>query len=91
MGDFIEVGNLVGIVKKIGLCSIYIIILDKVFLIVFNFRFLENEVLNWSYGNFIFRIKILIGVVYGFNVKLVKKVILEVVKSYLEVLLYFFL
>ena len=82
VGDFIEVGNLVGIVKKIGLRSTYITTLDKVSLIVPNSRFLENEVLNWSHGNPISRIKIPIGVAYGSNVKLVKKAILEVAKSH---------
>ncbi|MDE5093679.1 MAG: mechanosensitive ion channel [Trichodesmium sp. St11_bin5] len=88
VGDFIEVGNLVGIVKKIGLRSTYITTLDKVSLIVPNSRFLENEVLNWSHGNPISRIKIPIGVAYGSNVKLVKKAILEVAKSHPEVLLH---
>jgi len=88
LGDFIQVGNLVGIVEKIGLRSTYITTLDKVSLIVPNSRFLENEVLNWSHGNPISRIKIPIGVAYGCNIKLVRKAILEVAKSHPEVLLH---
>ncbi len=87
VGDFIQVGNLVGIVDKIGLRSTHITTLDKVSLIVPNSRFLENEVLNWSHGNPISRIKIPIGVAYGSKIKLVRKAILEVAKSHPEVLL----
>ncbi|NEQ38659.1 MAG: mechanosensitive ion channel [Okeania sp. SIO3I5] len=88
LGDFIQVGNLVGIVEKIGLRSTYITTLDKVSLIVPNSRFIENEVLNWSHGNPISRMKIPIGVAYGSNIKLVRKAILEVAKSHPEVLLH---
>ena len=88
LGDFIQVGNLVGIVEKIGLRSTHITTLDKVSLIVPNSRFLENEVLNWSHGNPISRMKIPIGVAYGSNIKLVRKAILEVAKSHPEVLLH---
>ncbi len=88
VGDFIQVENLVGIVEKIGLRSTHITTLDKVSLIVPNSRFLENEVLNWSHGNPISRMKIPIGVAYGSNIKLVRKAILEVAKSHPEVLLH---
>ncbi|MGD1806315.1 mechanosensitive ion channel domain-containing protein [Dapis sp. BLCC M126] len=88
IGDFIQVGDLVGVVEKIGLRSTHITTLDKVSLIVPNSRFLENEVLNWSHGNPISRMKIPIGVAYGSNIKLVRKAILEVAKSHPEVLLH---
>ncbi len=88
VGDFIQVGDLVGIVERIGLRSTYITTLDKVSLIVPNSRFLENEVLNWSHGNPISRMKIPVGVAYGSNIKLVRKAILEVAKSHPEVLLH---
>ncbi|NES02481.1 MAG: mechanosensitive ion channel [Okeania sp. SIO2F4] len=88
VGDFIQVENLVGIVEKIGLRSTHITTLDKVSLIVPNSRFLENEVLNWSHGNPISRMKIPIGVAYGSNIKSVRKAILEVAKSHPEVLLH---
>ncbi|MEM1168335.1 MAG: mechanosensitive ion channel domain-containing protein [Cyanobacteria bacterium P01_H01_bin.35] len=88
VGDFVQVGDLVGVVERIGLRSTYITTLDKVSLIVPNSRFLENEVLNWSHGNPISRMKIPIGVAYGSNIKLVRKAILEVAKSHPEVLLH---
>ncbi|NES71936.1 MAG: mechanosensitive ion channel, partial [Okeania sp. SIO2D1] len=84
---FIQVGNLEGIVKRIGLRSTYITTLDKISLIVPNSRFLENEVLNWSHNNPVSRVKVPIGVAYGSEIKLVRKAILEVAKSHPEVLL----
>ncbi|NES77626.1 MULTISPECIES: mechanosensitive ion channel domain-containing protein [unclassified Okeania] len=88
VGDFIQVGNLEGIVKRIGLRSTYITTLDKISLIVPNSRFLENEVLNWSHNNPISRVKVPIGVAYGSEIRLVRKAILEVAKSHPEVLLH---
>ncbi|MGB3509371.1 MAG: mechanosensitive ion channel domain-containing protein [Microcoleaceae cyanobacterium] len=88
VGDFIQVGNLVGIVQRIGLRSTHITTLDQVSLIVPNSRFLENEVLNWTHNNPISRIRVPIGVAYGSNIQLVRKAILEVAKSHPEVLLH---
>ncbi|NEQ77776.1 MAG: mechanosensitive ion channel [Okeania sp. SIO2C9] len=88
VGDFIQVGNLEGIVKRIGLRSTYITTLDHISLIVPNSRFLENEVLNWSHNNPISRVKVPIGVAYGSEIRLVRKAILEVAKSHPEVLLH---
>ncbi|NEP77342.1 MAG: mechanosensitive ion channel [Okeania sp. SIO3C4] len=88
VGDFIEVGDLEGTVKRIGLRSTYITTLDHISLIVPNSRFIENEVLNWSHNNPISRVKVPIGVAYGSEIKLVRKAILEVAKSHPEVLLH---
>ncbi|MDJ0555428.1 MAG: mechanosensitive ion channel [Microcoleaceae cyanobacterium MO_207.B10] len=88
VGDFIQVADLVGVVERIGLRSTHITTLDQVSLIVPNSRFLENEVLNWSHGNPISRIRVPIGVAYGSNIQLVRKAILEVAKTHPEVLLH---
>lgn len=88
VGDFIEVGDLEGTVKRIGLRSTYITTLDHISLIVPNSRFLENEVLNWSHDNPISRVKVPVGVAYGSEIKSVRKAILEVAKSHPEVLLH---
>lgn len=86
IGDFVKVGDTVGVVERIGLRSTEISTLDQVSLIVPNSRFLESEVLNWSHGNPVSRIRVPIGVAYGSNIPLLRKIILEVVKSHHDVL-----
>lgn len=85
-GDFVKVGELLGIVKSIGARSTIIQTLDKVAIIVPNSRFLENEVINWSHGDPVSRLRIPVGVAYGSNVEQVKRALLEAARSHPEVL-----
>lgn len=87
IGDFVKVGDLLGTVERIGARSTEICTLDQVTIIVPNSRFLENEVINWSHGNPISRLKIPIGVAYGSDIQTVQTALLEAVKNHPEVLL----
>lgn len=87
VGDFIQIGELVGIVKQVGARSTEITTLDKVTIIVPNSRFLENEVINWSHGDPISRLRVPVGVAYGSDIARVKMALLEAVKRHPEVLL----
>jgi small-conductance mechanosensitive channel len=86
VGDFIEVGNYMGTVERIGARSVVIRTLDRVSIIVPNSRFLEDEVINWSHRNPISRIHIPVGVSYSADVNVVKKALLEAAKNHPEVL-----
>lgn len=87
VGDFIQIGELVGIVKQVGARSTEITTLDKVTIIVPNSRFLESEVINWSHGDPISRLRVPVGVAYGSDIARVKTALLEAVKRHPEVLL----
>ncbi|MBE9125415.1 MULTISPECIES: mechanosensitive ion channel domain-containing protein [unclassified Coleofasciculus] len=87
VGDFVKVGELLGTVERIGARSTEICTLDQVTMIVPNSRFLESEVINWSHGNPISRLRIPIGVAYGSDVKKVQMALIEAAKSHPEVLL----
>ncbi|MFG6102008.1 mechanosensitive ion channel [Leptothoe sp. EHU-05/26/07-4] len=87
VGDFIKIGDLVGIVKQVGARSTEINTLDKVTIIVPNSRFLESEVINWSHGDSISRLRVPVSVAYGSNISQVKTALLEAVKRHPEVLL----
>ena len=50
-GDFVSIGDLKGTVQSIGARSTIIRTLDRVSIVVPNARLLENEVVNWSYGD----------------------------------------
>ena len=86
VGDFINVGDLVGTVKRIGARSTEIRTLDRVSIIVPNARFLENEVINWTHNDPISRLRITIGVAYGSDVKKVRMALLEAARSHRDIL-----
>ncbi|MEL7315102.1 MAG: mechanosensitive ion channel domain-containing protein, partial [Cyanobacteria bacterium J06559_3] len=87
VGDFINVGELVGTVKRVGARSTEIRTLDQVAIIVPNSRFLESEVINWSHGSPVSRLRVPVGVAYGSDIALVKTALLEAIKRHPEVLL----
>ncbi|NEP63776.1 MAG: mechanosensitive ion channel [Symploca sp. SIO2G7] len=87
VGDFIKLDDLVGIVKRVGARSTEITTLDRVSIIVPNSRFLESEIINWSHGNPVSRLRVPVGVAYGADITLVKTALLEAVKRHPEVLL----
>ncbi|MGF1524476.1 MAG: mechanosensitive ion channel domain-containing protein [Leptolyngbyaceae cyanobacterium] len=87
VGDFINVGELVGTVKQVGARSTEIRTLDQVAIIVPNSRFLESEVINWSHGSPVSRLRVPVGVAYGSDIPLVKTALLEAIKRHPEVLL----
>ena len=80
VGDFVNIGDLVGIVKRIGARSTEINTLDQVTIIVPNSRFLESEVINWSHGNPVSRLHVPVGVAYNSDINEVKRALLEAVK-----------
>jgi small-conductance mechanosensitive channel len=86
VGDFVQVGDLMGTVRRIGARSTQIRTLDQVSIIVPNSRFLESEVVNWSHGDPVSRLLIPVGVAYGSNIQQVQAALLEAARSHPEVL-----
>lgn len=88
VGDVMEVDGQVGAVKKIGLRSSVIETRGNVSLIVPNSKLVNESVQNWSqfvdYGRF----QIDVGVAYGSDTALVKKLLLEAVNEHHLVLDY---
>jgi small-conductance mechanosensitive channel len=77
VGDFVDFGNGVGTVVRIGARGTEIRTLDHVTIIVPNSRFLENEVTNWSHGNPVSRIRLPVGVSYSSHPERVRDALLE--------------
>ncbi|MBD2096770.1 mechanosensitive ion channel [Trichocoleus sp. FACHB-591] len=86
VGDLIKVNELLGTVKRIGARSTEISTFDQVTIIVPNSRFLESEVINWSHGDPVSRLKLAVGVAYGSDIEQVQAALLEAAKSHPEVL-----
>lgn len=88
VGDFVEVSGLLGTVEKISIRSTIVRTLDGIFVIVPNNRFVENNIINWSYRDPQSRIHIPIGVAYGTSPVLVTEVLLNAARSEPRVLSY---
>ncbi|MEO0946658.1 MAG: mechanosensitive ion channel domain-containing protein [Cyanobacteria bacterium J06641_5] len=87
IGDYVRVGDWTGTVQHIGARHTRISTLDRVTVIVPNSRFLEQEVINWSHGDAVSRLRLPIGVAYGSDVDCVRAALLAAAKAHPEVLL----
>jgi len=88
IGDTIEVGSLVGIVKSIGIRSSNVKTFDGAEVIVPNGQLISNELINWTLSDQQRRIEIIVGVSYDSNPHQVKELIMEVLNDHKEVISY---
>jgi len=86
VGDFIQVGNHLGVVEEVRTRSIVLKTLDRISIIVPNSRFLSEEVINWNHRKSVSRIHLPIGVAYDSDIAKVKSALLQAAEEHLEVL-----
>lgn len=86
VSDYIEVGGAVGHVENISIRSTKVVTHDNITLIVPNSKFIEGTVTNWSVGDPKVRLNIPIGVAYGSDTQLVKKLLLEVADKHPDII-----
>lgn len=65
VGDFIEIDKLLGTVETISIRSTIIKTIDGLFVIIPNIKFVETNIINWSYRDPRCRLHIPVGVAYG--------------------------
>ena len=80
-GDFVRVGGTLGTVEDIGLRATHIITRDEVTIIVPNSALITGEVVNHSRPTTSLRIRVTVGVAYGSDVELAKKLLLDVARD----------
>jgi len=80
-GDFIEVDDLLGTVEAISFRSTTVRTLDGVFVIVPNIRFVENNIINWSYRDPRCRLHVPVSVAYGSDPLVVTEALLEAARK----------
>ena len=88
VGDFINLGDLMGTVERIGARSTEIRTLDRVSIIVPNADLVESRVVNWSHGHPVSRLHIPLGTAYGSPIERVHTAVLEAAQAHPEVLRY---
>jgi len=86
IGDTVEVNNLIGSVKSMGIRSSNIRTFDGAEVIIPNANLISNEVINWTLSDKKRRIEIFSGVAYGSDVYLVRETLLRVLNHHPDIL-----
>ncbi len=81
VGDFVQIEDLLGTVKRIGLRTSLIESRENITVIVPNSKLIVDNVINWSHYDKKARFSIKVGVAYGSNTQMVKDVLLKVAKE----------
>lgn len=82
VGDYIQVGEIIGRVSSINMRSTTVITPENITLIVPNSRFIEETVTNWSVGDLKVRTSVRIGVAYGSDTELVTRLLLKAAEDH---------
>ena len=86
VGDIIELEGKVGRVEEIKLRTTRATTADNKVLIIPNHLYLENSLYNWTQNGTTTREGVSVGVAYGSDVQLVKKILLQVASDHPKVL-----
>jgi len=86
IGDTIEVGQLMGHVKSIGIRASNIRTFEGAEVIVPNGQLISNEVVNWTLSDQQRRIEVIAGVAYGSDPHKVRELLLKALEEHPEVI-----
>jgi small-conductance mechanosensitive channel len=86
VGDFVQLGSLVGVVKKIGIRTSLLETRDDISVIVPNSKLVGEQVVNWNHSDDKARFSVAVGVAYGTDTTLVKNLLLSVAKENPDIL-----
>lgn len=81
VGDVVEVDGLIGIVRRIGVRTSLVETRDNITVIVPNSKLIVEKVINWSHFDNKARFFVRVGVAYGSDTELVKKILLNVARE----------
>lgn len=84
--DIIEIDGKVGRVEEIKLRTTRAVTIDNKVLVIPNHLYLENSLYNWTQNGTITRESVAVGVAYGSDVQLVKKLLLQAASTHPQVL-----
>ncbi|MCK5815976.1 MAG: mechanosensitive ion channel [Flavobacteriaceae bacterium] len=85
-GDTVEVNNLLGVVKKIGVRSSKISTFDGAEVIVPNNNLISDDLINWTLSSNIKRVEILIGTTYASDPNKTLEILTEIANNNEKVL-----
>ena len=86
VNDIIELqNNIIGKVQEIGLRTSKILTRDNIIMIIPNSKLISDNVINWSHNEQTTRFNVDIGVAYGSDVLLVKKILLDIAENHPDI------
>lgn len=85
VGDIIELDGKVGRVEQINLRTTRAVTIDNKVLVIPNHLYLTNTLFNWTENGTTTRESVEVGVAYGSDTELVKKILINVAKSHPDV------
>ena len=86
VGDVVVVDQIVGRVKKIGLRTSMVTTRDNVVIIIPNSHLVVDNVVNWTHDSVVARFNVAVGVAYGSDLTLVKRLLLQAAEAHEQVL-----
>jgi small-conductance mechanosensitive channel len=86
VGDIIEIDNKIGRVEEIKLRTTRAVTIDNKVLVIPNHLYLENSLFNWTQNGTTTRESVAVGVAYGSDVQLVKKLLIQAASTHPEVI-----
>jgi len=86
VGDTVEVGTLIGTVRRIGIRSSTIRTFDEAEVIVPNSDLISHHVTNWTLSDQLRRMEVKVGVQYGTDPETVQALLVEVANEHPKVL-----
>jgi potassium efflux system protein len=82
VGDYVTVGDTDGTVTRIQIRATTILTRDRKELLVPNKEFITGRLLNWSLSDQTTRLKLVVGIPYGANVKLAETLMLQAAEEH---------
>jgi len=82
VGDTVTIGNISGTVTRIRIRATTIRDWDRKELIVPNKEFITGQLINWSLSDTVLRLEIKVGIAYGSDTKLARKLLLEIAQQH---------
>ncbi|WP_299525508.1 mechanosensitive ion channel domain-containing protein, partial [Winogradskyella sp.] len=86
VGDIIELDGKIGRVEEIKLRTTRAVTIDNKVLVIPNHLYLTNSLYNWTQNGTLTRESVSVGVAYGSDVQLVKKLLLQAASSHPDVI-----
>ncbi|HWS75683.1 MAG TPA: mechanosensitive channel MscK [Quisquiliibacterium sp.] len=81
IGDVVTIGNLSGTVSRIQIRATTITDFDRKEIIVPNKTFVTDQLVNWTLTDTITRVTITLGVAYGSDLELVRRLLLQIARA----------
>lgn len=85
VSDVVELDDLIGRVKEIGLRTSKIVTRDNITLTIPNSRFIEDNVINWTTTDVKTRFHVNVGVAYGSDVRKVERILLRCAENHKDI------